>query len=531
MHTGYLNLKPGYFRSENSPLLDSGGVGASVPWDPRAGKPCGLRVSLGRRPFYRHTAHALVLALAAVLSPTKAQAAWLGHTRIVSASGAPLRIEVPIMGLSDSDAQALRVNLADLSAWQAAGLKPPVPLPALKLTLLPVQSQEGKFKRVVIIESTQAPAELAVDILLDLALPGAQRQVQVSVLATPLAPQQLPLAAGKPARSVSNRAAAGRGTQASVPTTLASRKISVQPGDTLVAIARRYQPASTTRAQMLVALWQINQKAFNQENMNFLRQPVQLTLPTSEAVRAINPEEALRTLEEQTKAFHAYRARLARETQTAHSSVPVTGANAGRVTPPQSLAAASAVTAQDRLRLASSDATGISSTDAKSAPDADSRVASQKAMNEAQTRIAILQKNLADIHQEMAMPDKSATASTPTQAHGGVKNSGPLAETQDVPRSQAPKAASTNTEVDFSSQDETALPESMGNHEMRRILLNGILGGMVILGLLFSIALVLLRRRRATFTNGAEPTPATSKEGPLVAASLLEDDGLISKKE
>jgi pilus assembly protein FimV len=98
----------------------------------------------------------------------------LGHTRIVSAAGAPLKIEVPIVGLSDSDAQALRVNLPGLSAWQAAGVKPPVPLNTLHVTVLPAQIQEGKFKRVVLIQSDQALAEPAVDILLDLAIPGVQ---------------------------------------------------------------------------------------------------------------------------------------------------------------------------------------------------------------------------------------------------------------------------------------------------------------------------------------------------------------------
>jgi len=519
MHTGSLNLKRGPSSGENSAISHSDSIGVAR-----------YRLRLGglRRLCACRTARALLIALAAVLSYGPAQAAWLGHTRIVSAAGAPLRIEVPIMGLSESDAQALRVNLADSSAWQVAGVKPPAPLHTLKITVLPAQAQEGKFKRIVLIQSDQAPAEPAVDILLDLAVPGARRQVQVSVLAIPRAPQQLPLTAAKPTNAISNDGASPSSAKPSVEA-VASRKISVQSGDTLSSIARRYRPASTTTAQMLVALWQGNQKAFNQENMNLLRHPMQLALPSAEAVRAIDPAEARRTVQEQTKAFNEYRARLARDTQIVRSAPPAGRINAARSSTPTPLATAPETSSQDRLQLAQTPST--SRTEAQGASAADSRVASQKAINEAQDRIAILQKNLADMKDEMASTDRSATADTPAQGGAENKNSSLAASSSESPPLQAPEAATELADPEFLSRADATSPASADNGEMRRILFNGVLGGTAVLGLVFTAAGVLLRRRRRTSDYVAAPVSAIDEELPPSSSSALEKDGLVQKKE
>ena len=324
----------------------------------------------------------------------------------------------------------------------------------------------------------------------------------MSILASPLAPQQLPSIGDDSARSVSkNRGVAGN-PKPPADVALASRQISVRPGDTLISIARRYpSPTSATTAQMLVALWQANQKAFTEENMNLLRSPVRLVLPSAEAVQAIDPEEARRTVQEQAKAFNEYRARLARETQTARAGVPAVRANVGRITSPQPLAAAPTAPVQDRLRLAQTEMTLESSrrTQASDATQTDSRVASKKAMTEAQTRIAELQKNLADIHEEMMSTDQSATTSKPAQ--GGVKDNAPALPPRDSSALQTTEVPPELLDAEFSPQADTALSENADSDEMGRIIVNGVLGGTAILGLLFLVTVFLLNSHRRGFLN------------------------------
>jgi Tfp pilus assembly protein FimV len=129
MHTGSLSLRLGASENKEKPLSERGNIStARVLDDQRAAKHEPCRPVVVRYWLDWRAAVVLILVFAAVLSPTKAKAAWLGHSRIVSAVGAPLRVEVPIMGLSDHDAQALRVHLADESSWHNARLTPPCPV-------------------------------------------------------------------------------------------------------------------------------------------------------------------------------------------------------------------------------------------------------------------------------------------------------------------------------------------------------------------------------------------------------------------
>ncbi|HEY0296119.1 MAG TPA: hypothetical protein VGC69_12375, partial [Bordetella sp.] len=71
---------------------------------------------------------ALAWALAAAIGVTAAagtaQAARLGHARVVSAPGTPLQVLVPLLDLTPDETTGLQVSLADAAAWQQAGLQP-----------------------------------------------------------------------------------------------------------------------------------------------------------------------------------------------------------------------------------------------------------------------------------------------------------------------------------------------------------------------------------------------------------------------
>jgi pilus assembly protein FimV len=66
---------------------------------------------------------ALVVALAC---PAAAQAAVLGHSRLASALGQPLRIDIQVSQLSPEELNTLTAKPAAAADWAAAGLTPPV---------------------------------------------------------------------------------------------------------------------------------------------------------------------------------------------------------------------------------------------------------------------------------------------------------------------------------------------------------------------------------------------------------------------
>ncbi|MCD0504115.1 peptidoglycan-binding protein LysM, partial [Bordetella petrii] len=106
---------------------------------------------------------AVALAIGASVG-TSAQALTVGHSRVVSAPGAPLQVVVPLDGLGNEEIASLRVSLADAGAWQRAGLQPPVPLDSVRINVQDGMDATRKNIRVV---STQAPSTPSVDLLLN----------------------------------------------------------------------------------------------------------------------------------------------------------------------------------------------------------------------------------------------------------------------------------------------------------------------------------------------------------------------------
>lgn len=233
---------------------------------------------------------ALVLALGA--GATGAEAARLGHARVVSPPGAALQVVVPLLELSADDLATLQVSLADEAAWRQAGLTPPVPLSSATVRIEPGADAS---RRNVRISSSQPPAGNAVDVLLDLRSGAGQRQVQVTVLVPPRgsAARVAPASVGTPAPA--GQASAG--------------SIDVRRGDTLFGIAQRNAVAGASVYQMLVALWRANPEAFIQNNMNLVRAGETLDIPDAATVRAIDPAEARRIFAQHAEAFARYRGR------------------------------------------------------------------------------------------------------------------------------------------------------------------------------------------------------------------------------
>lgn len=343
---------------------------------------------------------ALVLALGA--GATGAEAARLGHARVVSPPGAALQVVVPLLELSADDLATLQVSLADEAAWRQAGLTPPVPLSSATVRIEPGADAS---RRNVRISSTQPPAGNAVDVLLDLRSGAGQRQVQVTILVPPRgsAARVAPASVGTPAPA--GQASAG--------------SIDVRRGDTLFGIAQRNAVAGASVYQMLVALWRANPEAFIQNNMNLVRAGETLDIPDAATVRAIDPAEARRIFAQHAEAFARYRGRAG---ALAAGSAAVSGAGeagAGRLGSASQAEAAGAATAQDRLRLSSAQG----GANARDEAAGDARASDARALDDAQQRVEKLQSNVDALSQaagagKTASGEGGASASASTGADG-----------------------------------------------------------------------------------------------------------------
>src|SRR5690606_31608779 len=189
----------------------------------------------------------LVGALAASLLICPAvHAATFGHSRVVSAPGQALRIDVPVVQLSADDLRSFSAHPAPMSAWSEAGLVPPVDLGTLTATLSDGYAPGSK---IIQLRSTQAFNKPVADVLLDIQTASGRQRYQVSLLTRSNASIELAAVGAASASADSAGLTAGQ-------------RIRVRDGDTLFAIARRNAVKGVSEYQLMMALFKANPRAF-----------------------------------------------------------------------------------------------------------------------------------------------------------------------------------------------------------------------------------------------------------------------------
>lgn len=347
-----------------------------------------------------------------MLACSTSYAASFGHSRVVSALGQPLRIDVPITQLSPDDLRSLAVRPAPAADWKQAGLVPPVDLATLQLRLVDGYTPGTK---VLQLRSSQVFDRPVADLLLDVRTASGQQRYQVSLL-TQAGPESLAAQRSSALRSSGQSAGIQGGMQAP------QKSIHVKPGDTMFAIALRNAVPGVSVYQMMIALQRANPQAFIQNNVNLVKAGATLSMPDMAALTAISDKEARRIFQRQAQAFALYRQRLAGGTpavgQEAGAAASGTVSAASRPSQQQS-----AQEPQDQLRLSGSSqaaqsgrtanaaAGGSGSTGAAgdAAARADDRVATRKGIQDSEQRVSQLEENVKHLSQALQSQGGAAT--------------------------------------------------------------------------------------------------------------------------
>ncbi|HWK70139.1 MAG TPA: FimV/HubP family polar landmark protein [Burkholderiaceae bacterium] len=345
---------------------------------------------------------------AALLACSTSYAASFGHSRVVSALGQPLRIDVPITRLTADDLRSLAVRPAPADDWKQAGLVPPVDLATLQLRLVDGYTPGT---RILQLRSSQAFDRPVADLLLDVRTASGQQRYQVSLL-TQAGPESLAAQRSSALRG-SGQSAGTQGGDQQVP----QKSIHVKQGDTMFAIALRNAVSGVSVYQMMIALQRANPQAFIQNNVNLVKAGATLAMPDMAALTAISDKEARRIFMQQAQAFALYRQRLA-------GGAPAVGQEAGAAASGTVSAAGQpeqrepARESQDQLRLSGSQpapggrasgngAAGGSAGDADTR--ADDRVAARKGIQDSEQRVSQLEENVKHLSQALQAQGGAAT--------------------------------------------------------------------------------------------------------------------------
>jgi pilus assembly protein FimV len=184
----------------------------------------------------------------------------------------------------------------------------------------------------------------------------------------------------------------------------------VKSGDTLAKIAQKVAHPRVQLNQMLIALHRANRKAFSDNNMNRLKAGPILRIPDASEVATISPDAADKEVKMQTANWEAYRQKLAAEVDSATSSADEESAQTatGKISTmiEDKLADDARKQPKDKLNISPGEGAegGKGENTTSGAQDKiraleESATAKEKTLNEANERVAILEKNVKELQQ------------------------------------------------------------------------------------------------------------------------------------
>jgi pilus assembly protein FimV len=394
----------------------------------------------------RNTLRASALALALAAFPLVASAAGLGKLTVLSGLGQPLRAEIDVSA-SREEVGSLSPRLAPAETFRLQGVEFAAALASVRMTMDKRPSGQPYIK----ITSDRALSEPFIDMLVELSW-GSGRLVReytflldppadvtqkavTAPVALPEAKVEKPVATepAKPAAEVKAEEPKAEEAKAepkaeevkaeepkpepkaeepkAEPKAKPEVKVAakamegreVKRGDTLGKIAAELKPEGVNLDQMLVALYRANQEAFDSNNMNRLRAGKILKVPETGEVAAVDAAEARKVVVAQSSDFNAYRRKLSE----AVAKAPVKEeepkqAAAGKITPKVEDKAPAPAAGKDKLEVsrteAAKDAKGDKAkTQARITALEEDLVTRDRALKEANSRVAELEKNVGDL--------------------------------------------------------------------------------------------------------------------------------------
>jgi len=326
----------------------------------------------------------------------------------------------------------------------------------------------------------------------------------------------------------------------------------VKAGDTLGKIARATKPADVSLDQMLVLLFRANPEAFSGKNMNRLKTGRIIQLPTSDQYASMSATDARKEVVAQARDWNAYREQVATAAgQAAPASEPAEQTASGKIAPTvEDKGAEAAEVPKEVLKLSKNEPAGSEAAGGNAQSAAKVRaleeelVARDKAVMEANDRVAKLEKTIKDLQSLLEIKNKGLTelqkpAAPATGQPGQLPTPAPapVAEpatpaTPAAPTTPAPATATAPPSVQPAPQPPKPAPPkpvpmpapepSLMDRVMEQPAYLG--AGVIALILIGALAVRAVKRRRESKADSDDSGPAFVAAAPAAAATYFGAD-------
>ena len=364
-----------------------------------------------------------------LLMPWVADAAGLGKLSVLSSLGQPLNAEIELVAVEKDELTTLAARLASPDAYKQANLQYGPALVGLRLSI-----EKRPDGRPYIKATTSRPVnEPFIDIMVELSWASGRITREYTALIDPpgygtaaaAAPAPATLPEARPITTPETPPVAAVPAErpaVAAPTAMGGKDYGpIKRGETLYKIADSIKPDGVTLEQMLVGLYRSNPSAF-EKNMNRMKTGKILRVPEKEELAAMPQREAAKEIRVQAADWNAYRRKLADAAATAPES---RAAASGKITTRVEDQAA-AGGAKDVVRLSKGEppkgAKGTGKPGDRLRTLEEEAIAREKALTEANERIAQLEKNIQDMQRLLAIKSPGmAAAQQKAEAKPGQK--------------------------------------------------------------------------------------------------------------
>lgn len=368
-----------------------------------------------------------IFLLCVLLLPLMAQALQLGKIVVTSSQGQPLNAEIELMLTPGEDTSKLQTSLASKENYESQGIE--------RLAIhnnISVELQKNeKGLTVLKLKSTQPVPDPFLDLLIQVDSAKGRNYREYTVLLdppeTPIIQQEKIVTVDKteqlsmgekkePKESIDkNKIALEKDTKSNLKSLdknklsdPSSKSITVKPTDTIYKIARENKIPGITTEQMVIGIFNLNELAFTNKNINGLEVGQKILLPTKDDFMNLSHAKAIAEIKIQSTQWNNFRTKTA---EAVADSPKINTPKTEGQTAEASVIQSQPTTSTPRIKL-----TGDTLGNDKNSKEIvqkeinqinDDKTALEKNIKDAEQKISLLEKELADAKKILAVSNQA----------------------------------------------------------------------------------------------------------------------------
>lgn len=514
-----------------------------------------------------------IFLLCVLLLPLMAQALQLGKIVVTSSQGQPLNAEIELMLTPGEDTSKLQTSLASKENYESQGIE--------RLAIhnnISVELQKNeKGLTVLKLKSTQPVPDPFLDLLIQVDSAKGRNYREYTVLLdppeTPIIQQEKIVTVDKteqlsmgekkePKESIDkNKIALEKDTKSNLKSLdknklsdPSSKSITVKPTDTIYKIARENKIPGITTEQMVIGIFNLNELAFTNKNINGLEVGQKILLPTKDDFMNLSHAKAIAEIKIQSTQWNNFRTKTA---EAVADSPKINTPKTEGQTAEASVIQSQPTTPTPRIKL-----TGDTLGNDKNSKEIvqkeinqinDDKTALEKNIKDAEQKISLLEKELADAKKILAVSNQALfelqekskqvnqTKDLPSKEKDSVSKAPQVESKPDLNSliskpsdmeaskndSDAPHDASFKSSISDGANDEKANAQLAADKEVSSVSSSS--GLFIFLGILFVILIMLFviktkkQQEQKNLIDSLNLNKEKSETPPVKQDSALED--------